>query len=155
MGKLAVRGLIGLGVIIGLVYVLVPSQANKTQNTQTNKPATSYVGLGSKVTQSSSTSNIPNGFTVKVSPQATQSGILQNFESELQQKYSGDGNVDLYIAQATGSVGGPEVVTYDVNINGKQYMNLTATRNVNRVGFSDNINMSNIVYGSNSNINNQ
>lgn len=155
MGKLVVRGLIGLGVIIGLVYVLVPSQASKTktQNSQTNKAATSYVDLGSKGTQSNS--NIPNGFTIKISAEAEQSGVIQNFENELKQKYSGDGNVDLYVAQATGSVGGPEVVTYDVNINGKQYMNLTATRNVNRVGFSDSINMSSIVYGSNPNVNNQ
>ncbi|MGL4741826.1 MAG: hypothetical protein ACRC41_13610 [Sarcina sp.] len=153
MGKLVVRGLIGLGVIIGLVYVLVPSQGAKTTTSPNHTATTSYVGLGSKGTQNSS--NIPNGFTVKVSQEATQSGVLQNFESELKQKYSSDGNVDLYIAQATGSVGGPEVVTYDVNINGKEYMNLTATRNVNRVGFSDSINMSSIVYGSNPSVNAQ
>ena len=149
MNKLMVRGAIAIGIVLGLVYLLIPSQTAKASVINTNsKNSTQYVGLGSKGTTSNNyDNNVPEGFTVKVSQQAANSGILNNFEPTIKDRYIGDGNVEIYLAQATGELGGPEQVIYDVNINGKETTGLTASRNVTRQGFGTQIEMTPIVFG--------
>ncbi|WP_297519971.1 hypothetical protein [uncultured Clostridium sp.] len=151
MNKLMVKGAVAIAIVLGIVYLLVPSNNTKVQNNNTTK-SSQYVSLGSKGSTSSNyDNNVPQGFTVKVSQQALNSGILNDFETAIKDKYIGDGNVEIYIGQATGSFGGPEQVIYDVNINGKETMGLTASRNVTRQGFSTDIEMSPIVFGNTNN----
>ncbi|MGL5067344.1 MAG: hypothetical protein ACRC6T_05875 [Sarcina sp.] len=154
MSKLIVRGAIAIAIVLGVVYLLTPSQAAKAvNNTSSNTTSsTQYVGLGTKGTTSTNyDNNVPNGFTVKVSQQAANSGILNNFEPAIKNKYVGDGNVEIYIAEATGVLDGTDQVLYDVNINGKETTGLTATRNIARVGFSRQIEMTPIVFGNQNN----
>lgn len=151
MNKLIVRGIIAVGIVLGVAYLLTPSSTGKvtTAATTSNTQGSSqYVSLGTKGSTSMNyDNNVPQGFTVKVSQQAQNSGILDNFEQAIKDKYMGDGNVEIYIAQATGELGGQEQVIYDVNINGQETTGLTATRNVTRQGFGTSIVMTPIVFG--------
>ena len=154
MNKLIVKGIIGIGIVLGVVYVLTPSNTGKTGSITTSKVQSSsqYVGLGMKANGNENNSaNIPQGFTIKVSQQAQNSGIVKNFEQAIKDRYIGDGNVEIYISQATGELGGPEQIIYDVNINGKEIMNLTATRTVSTQGFSTIVTMTPVVFGDTNN----
>lgn len=157
MNKLIVKGIIGIGVVLGVAYLLTPSSSGEiTSNIKAKTQSQSqYVSLGIKAdvgeNNQNYVNNIPQGFTIKASQQAQSSGILKNFEQAIKNKYIGDGNVEIYISQATGALGGPEQVIYDVNINGTETMNLTATRTVSLQGFSTDKTMTPIVFGDTNN----
>ena len=148
MKKLLVRGIFALAILLGGVYIFTPtssvSASTKAQNTNNGH----YVGLESKVSKLASTDdiNVPEGFSIKISQEARSSGVLGNFEEAIKDRYINDGNVEVYIAQGTGVQGSQEQVIYDVNINGKEYMNLTATRTVKSDGFTGSFNMTPIVF---------
>ena len=148
MKKLLVRGIFALAILLGGVYIFTPSSSvsASTKAQSTNK--SHYVGLESKVSKSASTDdiNVPDGFSIKISQEARESGILDNFEQNIKDSYINDGNVEIYIAEGTGVHGGQEQIIYDVNINGKEYMNLTATRTVKSDGFTGSFNMTPIVF---------
>lgn len=151
MNKLIVRGIVAVGIVLGVAYLLTPSGSGKittvTANTNT-QGSNQYVSLGTKGSTSVNyDNNVPQGFTVKVSQQVQNSGIINNFEQAIKDKYIGDGNVEIYIAQATGALGGPEQVIYDVNINGQETTGLTATRTVTDAGFSSQTQMTPVVFG--------
>ncbi|MGL4453279.1 MAG: hypothetical protein ACRCTZ_19125 [Sarcina sp.] len=150
MNKLIIRGVVTVGIILGAAYLLTPSASSKvpTVTTSNAQGSSQYVSLGSKGSTSMNyDNNVPQGFTVKVSQQAQNSGIVNNFEQAIKDKYIGDGNVEIYIAQATGVLGGPEQVIYDVNINGQETTGLTATRTVTDQGFSSQTQMTSVVFG--------
>lgn len=154
MNKLIIKGIIGIGIVLGVVYVLTPSTTGKIGSITTSKTqySSQYVTLGMKANGNENNSvNIPQGFTIKVSQQAKNSGIVKNFEQAIKDKYIGDGNVEIYISQATGELGGPEQIIYDVNINGKETMNLTATRTVSTQGFTTIVTMTPVVFGDTNN----
>lgn len=150
MNKLLVRGIISIAVILGAIYIFTPSSSsnnNTSTNSSISSSSTHYVGLESK-TSSTSNTVVPNGFTIKVSAQAQNSGILNNFENAIKNRYAGDGNIEIYIEQASGSLGGPEQVVYDVNVNGKETTDLTATRTVNNSAYGTiDITMTPIIWG--------
>lgn len=148
MGKLALKGLVGIVIVLGAIYVLIPNGANATsKKVATTKTNTQYVSLESK-SSNTNVQNVPNGFTMKVSTEAQNSGVATAFESALKNKYINDGNVEIYISQASGSLGGPEQITYDVNINGQETYGLTAKRNVTNPAYgSYEVSMSSIIWG--------
>lgn len=155
MGKFIVRGLISIAVVVGIIYIITPNTSKSSvQNTKVtiNQQQSSnqqYVNLG---TNSENNQVNQNGVTVKISPEAKNTQAVNNFESAIENKYQGDGNVEIYIAQATGSLGGPEQVIYDVNINGKETEGLTATRTVDNSAYGTiKITMSPIVWGQETN----
>lgn len=151
MKKVFIGAIIGVAIIVGGIYILTPNSS--TQSNKNNQ----YVGLESKTavakatvdtTNTNNNANLPQGVTVTLSAQAEQSGNANYFESAIKNKYMGDGSVQIYISQVTGALGGPMRAIYDVDINGKEELGLTATRTVTTQGYGTNITTTPIIFAS-------
>lgn len=144
MKKMFIGALVGIVVLIGGVYILTPSASTVTnQNTKNNNK---YVTLESKTT-TKPTVNLPQGVTLTISAQAQGTGDINYFENAIKDKYMGDGSVQIYVSQITGALGSPVSAIYDVDINGKEELGLTATRTITTQGFSDTISTGPLVFG--------
>ena len=133
MNKMIGKVVVGAIVVLLGVYVLYPTKNAEAKPKNSAPIVNKYVTLESKPQKTQS--NQP-GVTITVSQEAASSGVVKNFKQALINKYSGDGSVQIYISQASGVLGGPEQVNYDVTINGNLTTGLIAKRNVTLQGFT-------------------